>query len=337
MKLYGGIDLHSTNSYVVLLDENGGIIYKKRLSNDLDVILHELSQFDEIDSLVIESTYNWYWLGDGLMENGYKVKLANPNAIKQYDGIKHTNDKTDARWLAELNRLGILNEGYIYPKESRSIRDLLRKRSQLVQDRTKHILSIQTLVERTTAIRLTANQIKKLTEEKLKTYLKDEHIYLAARSNLLVSNLLDEQIDETEKVVYTKVKLTSAYKKLLSVDGIGKILALTIMLETGEISRFSQVGNYSSYCRCVDSERKSNGKKKGENNKKNGNRYLCWAYIEAANFAIRYNETIKSYYQRKCKKTNRVVAIKTIAHKLARACYYIIRDGVEFDVNKSFV
>src|SRR6187551_2933201 len=103
MKLYGGIDLHSTNSYVVLIDETGQINYKKRLPNDLGIICNELSQFSDIDSLVVESTYNWYWLGDGLMDEGYKIKLANPNAIKQYNGIKHTNDKTDARWLAELN------------------------------------------------------------------------------------------------------------------------------------------------------------------------------------------------------------------------------------------
>ena len=274
MKLYGGIDLHSTNNYMVLIDETGQINYKKRLPNDLSCILNELDQFEGIDSLVVESTYNWYWLGDGLMDKGFKVKLANPNAIKQYDGIKHTNDKTDARWLAELNRLGILNEGYIYPKESRSIRDLLRKRSQLVQHRTTHILSIQTIIERNTAIRLTGNQIKKLTEEQLRGHLKELNIFLAAKSNLIIAKTTDEQISEVEKVVYNKIKLTPEYKKLLNVPGIGKILSLTIMLETGEISRFSQVGNYSSYCKLVDSERKSNGKKKGENNRKNGNKYL---------------------------------------------------------------
>ena len=154
---------------------------------------------------------------------------------------------------------------------------------------------------------------------------------------MVISDVLDRQIDEVEKVVHAKIKLTRAYKKILTVNGIGKIFALTIMLETGEISRFSQVGNYLSYCRLVDSERKNNGKKKGENNTKNGNKYLCWTYIEAANFAIRNNEIIKSYYQRKFKKTNRIVAIKTVANKLARACYYILRDGVVFDVNKSFV
>jgi transposase len=80
----------------------------------------------------------------------------------------------------------------------------------------------------------------------------------------------------------------------------------------------------------------SNGKKKGENNRKNGNKYLAWAYVEAANFAIRYHDPVKRFYQRKKAKTNGVVAIKAVAHKLARASYYVMRDRVAFDVNKAF-
>ena len=110
----------------------------------------------------------------------------------------------------------------------------------------------------------------------------------------------------------------------------------TVTMETGEIARFAKVGNYASYCRCVGSERVSNGKRKGRGNTKNGNRYLAWAYIEAANFAVRFNPQIKRYYQRKRARNNGIVAIKTVAHKLARACYYILRDQVAFDVNKAF-
>ncbi len=108
------------------------------------------------------------------------------------------------------------------------------------------------------------------------------------------------------------------------------------MLETGDISRFKKVGQYASYCRCVNGARYSNGKKKSNTNTKNGNKYLAWAFIEAANFAIRYNDTVKRYYQRKLAKTNVVIAKKTVAHKLARACFYVLRDQVEFDVNKAF-
>jgi len=120
------------------------------------------------------------------------------------------------------------------------------------------------------------------------------------------------------------------------VHGIGEILALTIMLETGDIRRFPQVGNFASYCRCVDSRKISNGKRKGRGNTKNGNKYLAWAFVEAANFAVRFNPRVKRFYQRKKDKTHGVVAIKAVAHKLARACYYIMKDQVPFDTAKAF-
>ncbi len=118
--------------------------------------------------------------------------------------------------------------------------------------------------------------------------------------------------------------------------GIGNILGLTIMLEVGDINRFPTVSDYSSYCRCVKSERLSDKKKKGEGNRKNGNKYLAWAYVEAANFAIRHYEEPRSFYQRKKAKKNGVLAIKALSNKLARASYYVIRDQVPFDMNHLF-
>jgi transposase len=108
------------------------------------------------------------------------------------------------------------------------------------------------------------------------------------------------------------------------------------VLETGPVGRFARVGNYASYSRLVGSEHLSNGKRKGRGNTKSGNKYLAWAYLEAANFAVRYNPTIKRYYQRKKARTNAMVAIKTVAHKLARACYYMLREGTDFDVGRAF-
>lgn len=337
MQLYAGIDLHSNNSFLVISQADDKVVYQRRLPNDLNRIVEELNQYQEyIEGVVVESTYNWYWLVDGLQDAGYKVHLANTTAIKQYSGLKHTNDKKDARWLAKLLQLNILPTGYVYPKEERSIRDLLRKRSQLVQQRTLHLLSLQTLIERNTSIQLSGAQIKKLTLEELKRLVPEENIFLAAKSNLQIMQYIDEHVAMAEKSVLDQSRLENTFIKLLTVDGIGKILALTIMLETGDIKRFAKVGNYASYCRCVDSKKISNDKKKGENNRKNGNRYLSWAYVEAANFAIRHNLVIKKYYQKKKAKTKRLIAIKTIAHKLARACFYIMKDGVDFDVSKSF-
>jgi len=337
MKLYGGIDVHSNNSVIALLDEEDKPVYRRRLPNDLKVILSELAAYqDVIEGLVVESTYNWYWLVDGLMETGYRVHLANTAAIVQYQGLKYSDDDSDARWLAKLLRLGLLPEGYIYPKAERAVRDLLRKRSQLVRQRTANVLAVETLLARNLGYSLNGNVIKRLTDEDVDRLLPDAYRALAVKSNLAILRSLDESIEQLEKTVKACSRHRSEFGPLLSVSGIGDILGLTILLETGAISRFAQVGHYASYCRCVGSERISNGKRKGRGNTKNGNRYLAWAFVEAANFAVRYNPQIKRYYQRKCARSNGVVAIKTVAHKLARACYYILRDQVPFDVNKAF-
>jgi transposase len=337
MKLYGGIDLHSNNSVIALSDEEDKVVYRRRLANDLELVLAELTPFDDaIEGLVVESTYNWYWLVDGLMEAGYRVHLANTAAIVQYEGLKYTDDDSDARWLAKLLRLGLLPEGYIYPKEERAVRDLLRRRSKLVQQHTSNLQSVQNLLARNRGHSLGANRIKRLSYEEVDALLPNADLALAVKANLAVMRTLEGVIGLLEKTVKGRIKLRPQFKPLLTVSGIGDILGLTIMLETGEIGRFAKVGNYASYCRCAGSERISNGKRKGRGNTKNGNKYLAWAYVEAANFAVRYNARIKRYYQRKAARTHRVVAIKTVAHKLARACYYILRDQVPFDLNRAF-
>ena len=144
MKLYGAIDLHSTNNVTVVINEQDQVVYEKRLPNDLSLIAQQLSIYRRsLQGIVVESTYNWYWLVDGLMEKGYRLHLANTAAIQQYNGLKYTDDHSDARWLAHLLRLGVLPEGYIYPKQERAVRDLLRKRGQLVHQRTANLLSIR--------------------------------------------------------------------------------------------------------------------------------------------------------------------------------------------------
>lgn len=340
MKLYAGIDLHSNNSFVVISDETDKVIYQKRLANDLHLILNALSPYHEqLEGMVVESTYNWYWLVDGLQEQGYQVHLANTTAIQQYSGLKHTDDKDDATWLAKLLRLGLLTEGYIYPKESRGLRELLRGRMVLVRQQTRCVLGIQGMLTRYENMVLSGSKIKKLVneEEKVTAYCKDEHVLLAVKGELKILDCVMEQVAHLEKNILMNIKNEPQFDLLQTIPGVGRILAMTIMLETGEISRFRQVGNYSSYCRCVESKRISNAKKKGENNRKNGNDYLGWAFMEASHAAIRYYPEIRKFYQRKLHKRMRIVALKTIANKLSRACYFILRDGVSFDMKKSFM
>jgi transposase len=337
MELYAGIDLHSNNNVVTVLDEADRTVYAKRLPNDLNTVMAALRSCEgTLRGVAVESTYNWYWLVDGLQEAGFTVHLVNTTAVKQYDGLKHSGDFSDARHLAHLLRLGILPVGHIYPRAQRAVRDLLRKRSQLVRYRTAQILSVQNLLARNLGARAQTRDVKNWQARSIDAMALLEEQKQALKATLAVMRCIDAQISAVERSVLAKVKARADYKALKTVSGIGDVLALTIALETGDIGRFAGPGNFASYARTVKSTRESNGKKKGQGNTKCGNTYLAWAFIEAANFAVRYDATIKRWYQKKCASSLAVVALKAVAHKLARACYYIMKDGRAFDAARAF-
>jgi transposase len=291
---------------------------------------------EELVGVVVESTFNWYWLVDGLQAAGFKVHLANTTAIKKYEGLKHSGDEADARYLAHLLRLGILPTGTILPPEQRAVRDLARKRMQLVRSRTAHILAVENITARQYGTRIGSHQVKRLTVAAVDQMPLSAEVALAVKANVAVIGTLSEQIVILEKRLQEKVGARAEYGLLTSVPGIGRVLATTILLETGPIDRFATAGNFASYARCVDSVHTSNGKKKGEGNTKNGNKYLAWAFVEAANFARRYCAEAKRFYERKKAKTNNVVAIKALAHKLARACFHMLKERQPFDVTRCF-
>jgi transposase len=336
--LYAGSDLHGNNNLLGIVDGQGKKIFKKRLPNEPQLVLDVLKPYqEEIVGIVVESTYNWYWLVDTLMEEGYKVHLANPSAIQQYSGLKHADDKHDAFWLAEMLRLGILPEGYIYPKQERPLRDLLRKRGHLVRLRTSLIISLQNILSRNLGRKVNVNDMKCLREDRITPLLEmSEDLALAGRVSKEAIDELTHQIHKIEQWVQKRIVLKEEYRYLLTLHGVGKILSLTIMLETGPISRFPTVGDYVSYCRKVPSQWTSNGKWKGSGNTKNGNRYLAWAYSEASDYARRFYPEPRTYYQRKMQKTNAAVAHSALANKLSRAGYYVMRDQVPFRPEKLF-
>lgn len=336
MSLYCGIDLHSNNSVVSIIDETDRVIKEKRLDNDLHAIQTFLQPCqNDIEGVVVESTYNWYWLVDGLIEAGYPLHLANTLAIQQYNGIKHTNDQTDARYLAHLLRLGILPTGFIYPKQSRAVRDVLRRRLLLVKQKTAQLLSLQSTISRHTGFRLSSLKIKQLTPDQIDHYMSDPSVRFSAQQNHQLLQYIEQQVRDIESFVLAQCD-PNAYSIVTSTPGIGKILGMTILLETGPIERFDKVGNYSSYARCVPSYKVSNGKTKGRGNTKNGNRYLGMAFVEAAHYATIWDSTIKQYYQRKCKTVPTMVAKKAIANKLTRACFHMLKTQTPFDITLAF-
>ena len=338
LQLYGGIDLHSTNNHIGIIDAQDRRVLKKKLPNDPRIIVATLEPFNrELVGVVVESTFNWYWLVDLLMEEGYRVHLANPSGMKRYEGLKHCDDTHDAFWLAHLLRLGILPEGYIYPKEQRPLRDLLRKRGHLVRLRTSLILSLQNIISRNCGFKVNVNRIKRIRENEVTPLLVGHgELELSGRVSKEAIDFLTRKIRDIETVVEKKLRVKEPFTFLKTICGIGKILTLTIMMETGSIARFPTVGDYVSYCRKVPTRWTSNDKTKGKGNKKNGNKYLAWAYSEAAECARRYDPFARSYYNRKAAKTNFMVAHSALAHKLARAAFYIMKDEVPFIPEKLF-
>ncbi len=331
MSLYCGIDLHSNNNYMAILNEKLIPVHQCRYNNEMPAVLEALEPFrDDLVGIAVESTPNWYWFVDGLTDTGYKMHLTNTFKSKQYDGLKYSDDRHDARWLARLLCLGILPEGYIYPRKDRPWRDLLRRRAFLVRSRTAQILSIKSLCAQY-GMRARTSDVKRWTGNDVEELLGDPQVSLSVNALRCVAKVMTAQIVRIEKQVVGHAELREEFRLLRTARGIGEAIALTIMYEIGEISRFPKVGIFASYSRCVSSGRFSNGKLKDPGEKRNGNPYLSLAFTEAAHFANRFEPLAKRFYDRKRTQTNSIVAIRALANKMARGSYYVMRDQVPFE------
>jgi transposase len=335
-ELYCGADLHGNNVVLSLCDASGKRVFKRRVKANLNAVNEALdSYWLRIRTVAVESTYNWYWFVDGLRAQGRDVRLANPAKMEQYEGLKNTDDRSDAAWLAEQTRLGILPESYVYPKDTRSVRDALRRRQLFVRQRTKILLSLDSLFSRYGFESPCSEQLKKWGYPDIESLDLDDFSRLQVTTLLESVRNSDALAKQIEAEVLARVKPTVQYQRLQQLPGIGQTLSMVIALESGEFSRFASAGQYASYCRAVKSIRSSNGKKKGRNNGKNGNPYLAWAFIEAATFAVRYYPRIKSWYERKKQRRNVAVAKKALACKLAKATWHVM-NGKDFDETMLF-
>ena len=337
MKIMVGIDLHSNNALCGLMDENGRRLLHKKLPCDLAAVLELLQPYRErIATIGIESTFNWYWLVDGLQDHDYHVVLANPAAMQPYSGKKHTDDVSDAYFIAELLRLNLLPTGYIADRKIRPVRDLLRRRLMLVRQRTTLILSFKSLNERTLGQRVPLARVKAMKAAEAQARFTAPADQLLGSEQITLMSHLTDSITRLEQHILGVTGKTQAYQRLQELPGIGKILGLTIALETGDPQRFADAGNFASYCRCVRSVRQSNTKKKGENNRKCGNKYLAWAFVEAAHFACRHDEQCRRFYDRKKQQTNPVIATKALACKLAKAAWHVMAQDTPYDAERVF-
>jgi transposase len=301
--LIAGIDLHGNNLVIGVINQDGTRLLHRKLDCSLEQVEEFLGPFKlRLQSMAVESTFNWYWLVDGLRAQGYPIDLANPAKIEQYSGLKHADDKDDAFHLADLQRLNILPKAHVYDPELRPVRDLLRRRTNLVHQHTALLLSMQSLYARTTGQRLELGEAKKLEPKQAPQLYEHPANQLIAQVQVEHIQALAKSIHRIEKAVLACAREIPLYEKLLTLPGVGRILGMTITMEVGDISRFKTAGDFASYCRMVDAKRLSNGKCKADNNQKCGNKYLAWAFVEAANFARRYDESCRRWYDRKAAK-----------------------------------
>jgi transposase len=212
------------------------------------------------------------------------------------------------------------------------LRDLARKRLRLVSQQTAHLLALQNLYHRCLGRRFRASSLGRVDPSQL----EDPYWVQAARSSRQILESLRGEIQEIEKQLKAALESEWEYQILQTIRGVGEILALTIWLETGDLRRFRTVSQYASYCRCVPSEKTSNQRKKGEGNRKNGNKYLAWAWQEAAAGAIHWQAEARRFYQRKRAGAKAPVAHKALAHKLCRAGYFMLRDQVPYGSARLF-
>lgn len=334
--LYAGADLHGSNVFLAVIDEEGTTVFRRRVKTNIEAVNAALDPYwGRIKVLGVESTFNWYWFVDGLRAQGRSVKLGNPAKMEQYNGIKVTNDLTDAEWLAEQLRLKIFPECYIYPEKMRTVRDALRGRQLFVRRRTQVLLSFQGLIERYGMKAPSAYKAAKWKTSDVHDLGLEPFVELkldALLSSIHHSDMLAKRI---EKKVLKTIKATDQYKRIQLVPGIGIVLGMFIALESGDFKRFASAGRFASYCRTVKSTRTSNNKSKGKNNTKNGNKFLSWAFIEAATAAARSYPEINSWYERKKRRRNVPVAKKALACKLAKAVWHVM-NGKDFDMKLMF-
>jgi transposase len=336
-QVVAGIDLHSNNLMIGIVDQSGKRLKHQKVDCDLKQVVAVLEPYKpRLKSVAVESTYNWYWLVDGLRALSYPVVLANPAGIEQYSGIKCADDKNDAFFLAELQRLEILPTGYIYDSKLRPVRDLLRRRLSLVHQRSALLVSFKSLYTRTTGQAMNLGRLKSMEPSEAAALYEHPANQLIAKVQKEHIEGLDKSIARIEKAVLQSARELPYYEKLNTLPGVGKILGMTITMEVGEIKRFKTSGDFASYCRAVDSKRTSNEKNKGRNNRKCGNKYLSWAFVEAANFAKRYDESCRRWFDRKTAKTNTVIATKALACKLAKAAWHLMAERVDYDQKRIF-
>ena len=335
---YCGIDLHAKSMYLCILNQKGEIVRHRNIRTDPALFLETIAPYRENIVVAVECIFTWYWIADLCSENNIPFVLGHALYMKAIHGGKAKNDRIDAHKIAVLLRGGMLPMAYVYPPEMRSTRDLLRRRMHLVHKRSELLAHIQNTTYQYNLPEIDKKISYKANRAGVAEHFPDESVRRSIELDLSLIDHYDQLLLRLEHdlSLVAKVHDADSYFRIRSVPGIGRILGLVILYEIHDISRFPRVQDFVSYCRLVKSAKESAGKKLGTSGKKIGNVHLKWAFSEAAVLFLRRNPEAKKYRDKLARKHGKAKSLTILAHKIARAVYYILKRNEVFQKKTFF-
>src|SRR5262245_41108209 len=334
-RFYCGVDLHARTLSLCLLDQAGHTVLEKTIPADGPTFLDTIAPFRDDLVVCCECLFCWYWLADLCHEEDLAFVLGHALYMKAIHGGKSKNDKIDAAKIARLLRGGTIPYGYVYPKGMRETRDLLRRRTYLVHKRAEVITHLQNTNSQYNLppfgkkLGYAANR----EELNIAERFTDPSVRKTVETDLALIDAYDPLIGDLELSLTRTAKVDDpqAYARLLSIPGVGKVLALVLLYEIHDVGRFASAGQFLSYCRLVRCAHESAGKKKGSGPTKIGNAHLRWAFAEAACLFVRQSPRAKTWLQRQEKRHGKGRGLAILAARLGRTVYHLLRKGEVFD------
>jgi transposase len=335
-KHYCGIDLHAKAMYVCILDQHGTKLVHKNLPTTPEALLRLIAPYRDDVVVGVECMFTWYWLADLCAQEGIAFVLGHALYMKAIHGGKAKNDKIDAHKIAVLLRGGMFPQAYVYPAEMRATRDLLRRRCHLVRKRAELLAHIQNTNSQYNLPEIGKKLAYKANREGVEEHFPEPSVRKTIEMDVSLIDHYDKLLGEVELYIRRTAKGHDGqtFSRLQSVPGIGQILALVLLYEIQDIARFPRVQDFVSYCRLVKCTKESNGKRLGTSGKKIGNVHLRWAFAEAAVLFLRQNQPGKEYFTKLERKHGKAKALTVLAHKLARAVYYMLSREQAFDLKR---
>jgi transposase len=331
---YCGIDLHTKNMYVCILNQGGNILFHKNISSSPQSLYRVIKPYLPDIALAVECMFTWYWISDFCSAHNIPFVLGHALYMKAIHGSKTKNDKIDSHKIAVLLRGGMIPMAYVYPAEMRSTRDLLRRRMHFMYKRSELLAHIQNTRSQYNLPEFNKCISRKRNRTGISELFEDNSVRKSIELNLTLLKQYDNLLNDVELflVRHTKENRPNDLYLLRTIPGVGKILSLVILYEIQDISRFQRVQNFSSYARLIKPKKESAGKVKGATNRKMGNAYLKWAFSEATLLLIREKQEIKDLHLKLKNKHGKARALAIISHKLGRAVYYMLKNKQAFDI-----